>query len=118
MTLRYFVENEPMESAEKAVEKVIDNISPKLFDDYIDEVYDDIEIFGCTYCASRVLKEVDEINYTMCFNDWKNDLFDEVLSVVNALAPGEEDSYCSVTILCEDDEENCDTNEFEAILFL
>ena len=40
------------------------------FNDYVDEVDGMINLMGVEYCASNVLKAVDEIAYRCYFNDW------------------------------------------------
>lgn len=39
------------------------------FNDWFDELYPVIELAGCKYQASRVLFEIDPINYRCCFAD-------------------------------------------------
>lgn len=46
--------------------------------DMIDDTVGDIEIFNMSYCASRVLEEIDPI----AFNCGYNDYFDEKLSEI------------------------------------
>lgn len=45
------------------------------YDDLLDELYP-VEIGGMSFCASRVLKELDPIAYNCGFSDWldANDL--------------------------------------------
>jgi hypothetical protein len=39
------------------------------YDDMLDELYP-VEIGGMSFCASRVLKELDPIAYNCGFSDW------------------------------------------------
>ena len=39
------------------------------FDEMLDETYGTFEICGCTYYASQILYDVDEINYNCAFDD-------------------------------------------------
>lgn len=47
------------------------------YDEMIDECAGDVSIFGMTYCASRVLKEVDPIAYNCGFSDYVSQLESE-----------------------------------------
>lgn len=42
----------------------------KMFCEYLDEVYDDIDICGCRYQPSRTLREVDPVAYRCGFSNW------------------------------------------------
>lgn len=52
----------------------------KMFCEYLDECHEDIEIFGCKYMPSRVLRDTDPIAYREFYNNWlDSELTDEVL---------------------------------------
>jgi AraC-like DNA-binding protein len=40
------------------------------YDEFLNEIYGDINICGIEYPASQALKSVDEIAYDCGFNDW------------------------------------------------
>lgn len=42
----------------------------RMFADFLDETYDDIEICGCKYQPSRTLREVDPVAYREFYNNW------------------------------------------------
>ena len=48
------------------------------YDEYLDEVYGEIEICGFKYAASRALKNVDEIAYRVGFADWESFYYVEI----------------------------------------
>lgn len=41
-----------------------------VFDEYLDEVYPEVEIAGVTFSPSQIMAEVDPIAYRCGFNDW------------------------------------------------
>jgi len=49
---------------------VNENKATKMYDDFLDEVYGDVEIAGLTYATSEVLKATDPIAYRCGFLDW------------------------------------------------
>lgn len=54
------------------------------FDDFLDEVYGEIEICGLQYSASNAFKSVDPIAYRCNYNDWvDSQLQDGVLEEVD-----------------------------------
>jgi len=46
------------------------NKATKMYDDFLDEVYGDVEIAGLTCATSEVLKATDPIAYRCGFLDW------------------------------------------------
>lgn len=42
----------------------------EMFDDMLDECYNEVEIYGWKYLPSRVLRGVDPIVYRCGFSDW------------------------------------------------
>ncbi len=42
----------------------------KLYDEFLDEVYGDVNIAGIYYPTSQALKETDPVAYRVGFNDW------------------------------------------------
>lgn len=62
LTLREFAEENGYEIKDEAT-------LDQEYRDYIDE-FSKVEIIGITYCASRVLEELDPITYRCRFNDW------------------------------------------------
>lgn len=40
------------------------------FDEYLDEIYPEVEILGVTFSPSQIMAEVDPIAYRCGFNDW------------------------------------------------
>jgi len=42
----------------------------KDFEEYLNDIYGDIDVLGVKYPAGYVLKEVDPIRFNVAFSDW------------------------------------------------
>lgn len=123
--MKYIADNVEMEDIEEVVEKILDDMNDVYFDDYLDEVYGEIEICGVTYYSSLVLKEVDETAYNVYKNDYKNSLHSDIYAEVDRIPSGGEERIYDTTVVCIDDEEDEEDEEdvadenstFETILF-
>lgn len=96
------------DSAESAAQEVIENVEDHYWDDYLDEMYGEVEIFGHEYCASRTLSLVDEIAYRCGKNDWLDGEYQYILYSLKRMVDGDEEEYFGVTVRYEevsDDEE-------------
>lgn len=124
--MKYIVDNVKLEDVEDVVEKILDDMDDSYFKDYLDEVYGEIEICGCTYYASTVLEKVDEIAYSVYKNDYKDSLYSDIYAKIEKIEPGGSRRIYDTTVACIDEE--CDENEdneddaeengaFEALLF-
>ena len=51
----------------------------KMYDEYLDEVQGEVVLFGMTYNASDVLRNVDPIAYKVGFSDWVDAMAGEFL---------------------------------------
>lgn len=40
------------------------------YDDYLDEVFGDVDVAGLSYPTSRLLKDVDDVAYRCGYSDW------------------------------------------------
>lgn len=59
------------ETAEHAApEKIDEDEAYELYDEWLNEMDGGIEVAGCVFDASRILKELDPIAYRCGFHDW------------------------------------------------
>lgn len=47
-----------------------DALSEEGFDEFINECYPEVEIFGVKYSISFLLSQADEIHYSCAYSDW------------------------------------------------
>lgn len=50
--------------------EISDHVEESDYDNFIDEIAGDVTILGMSYCASRVLREVDPVAYRCGFSDY------------------------------------------------
>ena len=98
------------DSAESAAQEVIENVDDCYWDDYLDDVYGEVEICGHEYCASRVLSLVDEVACRCGKNDWLDGEYQDIVYSLERMMDGDEDEYFGVTVRYE---EECDDEKEE-----
>lgn len=94
----YIVEDERYDDLEDAVDAVIDNIDTDEFDEFLNEVYSDIEIAGVFYSPARVLHKVDPIYYNCAFCDWTDGLRDEIAEAIEGMRYGDSETVYGVDV--------------------
>lgn len=56
--------------------KISEREALKMYDEYLDDLYEIVKICGYSYDASFALKNVDEVAYRVGFGDWMSELED------------------------------------------
>jgi len=84
----------------------------ELFDDYLNEVYGEVEICGYTYNSASALKEIDNVAYRTGYNDWLDTLDIDLPCSYD----GEDDEIYGFTVTyhCDEDDEDDIIDEFES----
>lgn len=96
------------DSAESAVHEVIENVEDYYWDDFLDEVCEEVDVLGCKYYPSSVLKLVDEVAYNCSKNDWLDGEYQDIVYSLERMMDGDEEDYFGITVRYEevsDDEE-------------
>ncbi len=100
------------DSAESAAQEVIENVEDYFWDDWLDGVCEEVEVCGYTYCASRVLRLVDETAYKCEKNNWLDWEYSEIVYSLERMVDGDEEDYFGITVryeeACDDEEEEED----------
>lgn len=105
----YWVE---CDSAESAAQEVINNVDDYYWDNYLDEIYGEVEICGLEYYASRALSLIDEEAYRCGKNDWLDGEYQDIVYSLERMMDGDKENYFGITVCCEevsDDEEEEDS---------
>lgn len=55
------------------------------FDDFLNDTHEPYVIVGCSYDPSRILKEVDPVNYRQCFLEFNDNEITEIESKIKEL---------------------------------
>lgn len=56
-----------------------EEIANENYDEWLDEIYGDVEIAGFTYCTSEALREVDPIAYKVGISDYVSSMYDDYM---------------------------------------
>lgn len=59
-------------------ENAVENYADEHYDEWLDEIYGDVEICGLTYSSSYALKEIDPIAYRVGVSDFADSLYDDI----------------------------------------
>lgn len=78
MATKYYYDNEYFDTRKDAEEYIDDNISEEAYDEFLDEVYGDVNFGNLSYSASYVFKKIDPIAYNCGMSDWSSTLYDDI----------------------------------------
>ena len=76
---KFYVDDELVEEEEfwSALETDVNDECESNFDEYLDEVEEEVHIFGTSFAASRVLYEMDYTMYNCMLCDYQSQMLDE-----------------------------------------
>ena len=65
----------------------------EMFDEFLDDVFPEVELLGCKYNYSTVLKRTDEVAYRIALNDYIDSLdeIDEILDEMDEMDEEDDD---------------------------
>lgn len=72
--MKYEFDGEVYES-EREVEEALYDYAVEHFDEYLNDLYGDVDICGCNYSASYALQEVDPAKYRCDLADYSDELW-------------------------------------------
>lgn len=101
------------DSAESAAQEIIENVEDYYWDDYLDDVYGEVEICGYKYCASRVLSLIDEVVYRCGKIDWLDGEYQDIVYSLERMVDGEEWDYFGITVRYEEVSDDKEDEEDE-----
>lgn len=79
MTKKYYVDEEELEEDEfwSRLEEEVCSECEENFNDYLDEIEDEVEIFGETFSASSIMEEMSPTTYRCMLVDYQSEKYDE-----------------------------------------
>lgn len=79
MVEKFYVDDEEVEEEEfwSRLEEEVDYECEENFNDYLDEIEEEVEIFGETFSASSILEEMSPTTYRCMLVDYQSEKFDE-----------------------------------------
>lgn len=112
MATKYLVDEEEMEESEfwDRLEEETNWECEENFDDYLDECEEEVEIFGTSFPASKVLYEMDYTMYQCMLGDYQSSQFEDYKREVERYGYVEVNK-CYFEIKEEDDEEEEEEND-------
>ena len=87
--MKWTVEHNKYDYIKDVINAILTDINEDRFNQYIDELYGQIDICGLFYDTSEVLKAVDPIAYRCLMADWESEISRELSDEINAMDPGE-----------------------------
>ena len=100
------------DSAGSAAKEVIKNVDDYYWDNYLNEMYGQVEICDHEYYASWAFYLVDEVAYRCGKNDWLDWEYQNIVYSLERMVDGDEEEYFGITVRYEevsDDEEEEDS---------
>ncbi len=96
------------DNAESAAQKVIENVPDYYWEDYLDDVCGEIDVFGYKYYASHILAMVDWEAYVCEKKNWLDGEREEIEREINRMVDGDREEYFGIIVCCE---EACDDED-------
>ena len=90
------------DDVESAVQEIIDNVPDACWDDYLDDVCEEIDVFGYKYYASHILAMIDWETYVDEKGDWLDGERGEIEREINRMEDGDREEYWGITVCCEE----------------
>lgn len=109
--MKWKIENIIFEDARTAADHIMENCEGWYFDDMLDECYAEVEIFGCSYAPSLVLREVDPIAYRCARSDWEDSTASDMEYELERMNEGDAEYWYGFDIVCIDDTDDEDEDE-------
>ena len=110
---RFLNWGDTFEDAREAADYIMDHTSEDVYDEMLDECYEEIEICGLKYSPSVALYRVDEVAY----NEGKSEYFDSLASdiayTIERMDADDEEDFYNWTVTAIDDEEEEEEEEEE-----
>lgn len=107
---RHWVE---CDNAENATQEVIDNVPDVCWEDYIDDVCGEIDVFGYKYYASHILATIDWEAYVREKKNWLDGERGEIEREINRMEDGDREGYWGITVCCEEEHDEEKENYYE-----
>ena len=103
---KWIIDGIEFESVNDVSSFIIEDLDEELYDEMLDECYEEIEICGYSYSPSLVLYRVDEVAYRCGMNDYYDGLASDIEYELERMCDGEEQEFYGYTVeYVEEDEE-------------
>ena len=108
MVEKFYVDDEEVEEEEfwSRLEEEVGYECEDNFNDYLDEIEEEVEIFGETFSASSILEEMSPTTYRCMLVDYQSEKFDEYKDEVERYGYVDVNHTCFEIKEEDEDEEN------------
>lgn len=89
MTKYIIDDSHEFETAEEAADYIIENMDDDVYDEMLDDCYEDIDICGYSYSPSVALSRVDEVAYNCGRNDYYDSLRPDIVDELEGMDFGD-----------------------------
>ena len=106
--MKYIIDGEhEFNDVHEAADYISENVDDNEYEEYLNNIYPEIELCGATYLPAQVLFEVDRVNYYCCMTDWRSNVYDKAENSLESMDDGDEENIYGFTVeAVEDDEES------------
>ena len=103
--MKWFVDGHEFESARMAAEFIMANVDEEYYDDFLDDIYGEIEICGYKYAPSVALYRVDPVAYNCGRSDWEDFESSNLADELELMSDGEVLEFFDSVARCEEEPE-------------
>lgn len=79
-----------------------------IFNEMLDECYEEVTICGYTYSPSDALRRVDEVAYHEAYLEYQNSVYEDMIYDLDRMSDNEELSYYGFTVTMVEDNDDED----------
>ena len=103
--MKWIIDGKEFETASETAYYITENLSDDIYDEMLDECYNDVDICGISYCASIALYRVDEIAYNCGRNDYYDSLAGDIEYELEKMSDGEIETFYDFEVEFKEEEE-------------
>ena len=108
---KWIIEEKEFDTASEVAQYIIENLDEDVYDEMLDECYEEIEICGYSYAPSIALYRVDKIAYQCGMNDYYDSLSSDIEYELERMNDGDEEEFYGYTVEYFDEDEDEDEDE-------
>jgi hypothetical protein len=105
---KWSIEEKEFDTASEVAQYIIDNLGEDIYDEMLDECYEEIEICGYSYTPSIALYRVDKIAYQCSMNDYYDSLSSDIEYELERMNDSDTEEFYGYTVEYFDEDEDED----------
>jgi hypothetical protein len=96
--MKWIIDGSEYGDVDEAVSAVIDALDEIQYEEYLDAAYGDVNVCGCEYRASEVLKGVDPTAFRCGYADWTDSVSCEIREQLEEMDDGDDSEILGVRV--------------------